>query len=141
MGDFRFRKQYRLRHRREFDHVFSQKARAGNDVLLVYGARNSYEYPRLGLTVSRKVGKATRRNRWKRLIREAFRLNRHRLPQGVDLVVIPRPQAQPTLESVSEALIQLAWRVNRKLQRRQSAELKENSGDSGTSSSRRPRNC
>ncbi len=141
MGDFRFRKQYRLRHRREFDHVFSQKVRAGNDVLLVYGARNECDHPRLGLTVSRKVGKATRRNRWKRLIREAFRLNRHRLPQGMDLVVIPRPQARPTLEGVAQALIQLAWRVNRKLNRRPEPRPEEGSGGSAGESSKPPRNC
>lgn len=127
MNDFRFRKKYRLRHRREYDRVFSQRVRAGNDVLLVYGARNPYDYPRLGLTVSRKVGKATRRNRWKRLIREAFRLNRHRLPQGVDLVVIPRPQAEPTLESVTRALLHLARRVERKLNRRQGPPPREDS--------------
>ena len=141
MGDFRFRKQYRLRHRREFQRVFSQRVRASNDVLLVYGARNTYDYPRLGLTVSRKVGKATRRNRWKRLIREAFRLNRHRLPQGLDLVVIPRPQAQPTLQNVTEALVQLAWRVNRKLNRRRRPPPQEGSDGSEGSLPKPPPSC
>ena len=113
MSDFRFGKKYRLRHRREFDRVFSQRVRAGDNVLLVYGAPNQLEFSRLGLTVSRKVGKATVRNRWKRLIREAFRLNREQLPGGLDLVVIPRPGVQPSLELVTESLIRQAWRVKR----------------------------
>lgn len=44
--------------------------------------------PRLGITVSRKVGNAVVRNRAKRLIREAFRATRSLWPADVDLVVI-----------------------------------------------------
>ena len=49
-------------------------------------------WPRLGLTVSRKVGSAVRRNRVKRLVREVFRRRKWELPSG-DLVVIARRNA------------------------------------------------
>lgn len=55
------------------------------------GAAGEEEEPgassRLGLAIGRKVGKSVVRNRWKRAIRQAFRLHRHRLPAAYDLVV------------------------------------------------------
>jgi ribonuclease P protein component len=52
--------------------------------------------PRLGMTVSRKVGNAVVRNRIKRTIREFFRQNRNRLDTGLASVVIARPRAGRT---------------------------------------------
>ena len=78
---------------------------------MVFGGPNDLPHPRWGLSVSRKVGGAVVRNRWKRLLREAFRLAREQLPVGVDLVVIPRPNAEPTLAGLLESLPRLAAKV------------------------------
>jgi ribonuclease P protein component len=59
------------------------------------------------------------RNRWKRAIREAFRLTREGLPKGVDLVVIPRRGAEPDLRHLRKSLPKLAQRVASKLTEKQ----------------------
>jgi len=60
---------------------------------------------RVGITVTRKTANAVRRNRIKRLIREFFRLNKAKLPQGHDFVFIARKDASRlTLSRITEEL-------------------------------------
>ena len=115
MGDQRFLKQYHVRRSADFQRAYRRRVVASDSNLVVYGHANDLPYPRLGLSVSRKVGNAVVRNRWKRLIREAFRLARAELPEGLDLIVIPRPDVRPALEPLKDSLGFLAHRIAGKL--------------------------
>ena len=117
MTSRRFLPQYHIRTAADFARVYDRRASASDNLLLVYACGNELGHPRLGLSVSRKVGGAVRRNRWKRLLREAFRLSREQLPVGIDLVVIPRPAAEPQLQPLMESLVRLAQRAAKKLTR------------------------
>lgn len=54
---------------------------------------NQFKQTRLGITVSRRYGNAVLRNRFKRIVREAFRLSRHQLVVGIDINIRPRTAA------------------------------------------------
>jgi ribonuclease P protein component len=117
MNDSSFPRQSRLRQQADFDRVYEGKAYAADEVLVVNGVRNGREESRLGLSVSRRVGNAVVRNRWKRLIREAFRAQRDQIPSGFDFVVRPRKGAVAAFGSVRTSLPELARRVARRTER------------------------
>jgi ribonuclease P protein component len=114
MPNFSFGRQYRIRTPAEFDCVYRAKVFAADDVLIVNACGTDLPHPRLGLSVSKKVGNAVVRNRWKRLIREAFRLSRAELPAGIDLVVRPQKGATPNLTAIQRSLPALARKVARR---------------------------
>lgn len=94
----------RLAGRKSFARVFAAKCSASNRHLVIYAAANELSYPRIGLSVGKKLGTAVKRNRIKRLLREAFRLEARALPKGYDLVCIPRATEAATLESYRAAI-------------------------------------
>ena len=87
----RFTRSHRLRHAREFQHVYGLRHRRESGPLLVYAAPNELTHPRLGLSVSRKVGGAVARNKIKRRLRESFRRIKTELADPFDYIVVVRP--------------------------------------------------
>ena len=118
MPRYTFRRQQRLVRQRDFQRVMRNACSAADPRLTVCVAENDTGRTRLGIGISRRVGSAVKRNRIKRLIRESFRLLQHELPAGLDLVVIPRRDDQPTLEGYQCSLRALICRAARKLSKR-----------------------
>ncbi len=87
MPDERFRKSERLHKRRDFLRVYAEGKRYNSPLFTIFARASERPVSRLGITVSRRIGRAVRRNRAKRLIREVFRKNKGRLPCPLDLVV------------------------------------------------------
>jgi ribonuclease P protein component len=89
----------RLSRSAEFERVYRQGRSTANRHLVVYAFPNGTdERPRLGLSVSRKVGGAVERNRVKRLLRESFTRAEATLRAGQDVVVVARPSAAELVE-------------------------------------------
>jgi len=86
----RFPREERIRSKRDFDRVFHEGRGFQLREIAVKAVLNDLGHPRLGLSVGKSHGGAVRRNRIKRLIREAYRLNRHRITVPCDIVVMPR---------------------------------------------------
>jgi len=127
LKEFSFPKSKRLVKNNQFRDVLANKNCAGDEILMVYAVKNDCELARLGVSVSKSSGNAVTRNRLKRLIREAFRLNQHQLPSGVDYMVMISPQwlkvkqdgkkaaKNLKLDQVADSLVSLALKAVRKI--------------------------
>jgi len=100
-------KRGRLSRSAEFERVYRQGRSHANRFLVLYTfPRASEGEPRLGVSVSRKVGGAVERNRVKRLLREAFGRHEDELAAGHDIVVVARPDVSDLAEREGLAGVQ-----------------------------------
>ena len=72
----------------EFKNVFNKGEFYYGNQVIVYILKNKYEYTRIGIAISRKIGKAVKRNRAKRVIRAAYQNYRNIVKSGYDIVFI-----------------------------------------------------
>lgn len=110
---FRLPSRARLHSQKEFQRVYSRGSRAtGEWITVVALRRRDQDGARLGVSVSKDHGAAVRRNKIKRLLREAFRLERHAFSPDLDMVLIPRQRDDKVvLAALRVELTQLAERI------------------------------
>jgi len=80
----------------KLNHIFQRLYRTGgqaNGYLVLYARKNRTDTNRVGITVSKKLGKANVRNRVRRRLREVYRLNEEKFQCGWDIVVVARTRA------------------------------------------------
>ena len=113
-----FPRSHRLSNRADFAAVYDAGVREARGPLLVYARPNNLDHPRLGLSTSRKVGTAARRNRIRRLLRESFRQLQHDLPGAYDLLIVLRPHEPLALADYRDLLMKTAAKLDAIWQRR-----------------------
>lgn len=126
-GSERFPVTLRVKSRGDFRRVFASGKVAADDVLVMHGVHQGAQESAgqtvatasstspIGISISKRVGSAPVRNRWKRLIREAYRTQKASIPAGLILIVRPRKGASPEYKSIRKSLRSLARRIDRKL--------------------------
>ena len=96
----------------KLNHIFQRLYRTqgqANGLLVLYARKNRTGTNRVGITVSKKLGKAHIRNRVRRRIREVYRLNEEKFQSGWDIVVVARARAiDADFEKLTRAYLQLA---------------------------------
>lgn len=116
----RLRKRHRLAHDNDYAAVFRAKVRKHRGPVTVFARPNGLEHHRLGLSIGRRFGLGVRRNALKRQLREAFRINQHRLPGAYDFIITARAHDIQNLDWYADTLTTLAVKIHRVWTERQS---------------------
>ena len=112
-----FPRRMRLLKPSDFARVYDSRQSAAAGPLVLYAAANAADAAaiRVGLSVSRRIGNAVIRNRWKRRLRETFRMVRAGLPAGNDFVIVVRsgepPAGAEAASRLGETIVSLVRRV------------------------------
>lgn len=89
-----FPRSRRMRSGLDFQRIYQLNQKSADANLVVLAATNTLNQTRIGLSVSRRHGNSVVRHRLRRMLREAYRLEQHHLPEGLDLVLIPGREAK-----------------------------------------------
>lgn len=103
-------KNLRVKKSWEFKKILKNKKISGNFILVSY-RKTGKNFPRLGIVISKKLGKAFLRNRFKRQLKEVFRTNIKNLP-AIDMVISPKSlKRPPSYKNLLKDLINLSSKI------------------------------
>jgi ribonuclease P protein component len=118
------KRKYRLRHNSDFQRVRQIGKSYASPILVLAFLRNELEYSRFGFVVSKRLGKAVRRNKIKRQMREIVRLEMSHIKPGFDLVFIARvPSSKASYPEISHSISKLLKTADLLVQSSQNTEL------------------
>ncbi len=113
MGSYPWQKGMRLRRSKEFRRVWKTGRSWAHSLFVLWVAPNTSSRTRVGLTASRKVGNAVKRNRARRLLREAARYLYPHIEDGWDVVLVARSSmGTARMQDVQQALEVLLRRAD-----------------------------
>lgn len=111
-----FTKDDKIRKRQDFLRLSPDGYKAQNKEFIAIFKENQGVCGRLGLTVSKRVGNAVKRNRTKRIVREYYRRNRHHLIKTIDINIIARqPVASLETDRIFHSLHGLFDKINHRI--------------------------
>ncbi len=87
---YKFKRSSRLKNNRNFQIVYQNGKSYVNKWAVLYVLKQTASPRRIGFAVGKKLGNAVVRNRVKRLMREVFRLNQHKIVEGIDILFVAR---------------------------------------------------
>ena len=87
------KKEYRVKKSQDFDNIIRKKQSFANRQFVIYYQENKLDHMRLGISVSKKLGKAHERNKLKRYVRQSFKTRKDFL-KNYDIIIIVRPAAK-----------------------------------------------
>ena len=87
----------------------------GTLVLFALPTASADQSIRIGITIPKKTGNAVQRNRWKRLIRESFRVQQVALPKGYEFIVRPKRGASPSWRAIEKSIPHLARKAAKRV--------------------------
>ncbi|CAN5656112.1 hypothetical protein BH09PLA1_BH09PLA1_17380 [soil metagenome] len=116
---FTFPRTHRLTGKLNFAATYDAGIHESRGPLRIFARPNDLPHARLGLSVSRRVGTAPRRNLIKRRLREAFRLLQHDFPRGYDLIIVVRPHKPLLLADYQKMLSATMVKLHNAWERRE----------------------
>ena len=107
-------RKFRLKKKGDFKMIYNQGKSLANSYLVLYSLKRSdHKQARIGITVSKKVGKAVERNKIKRRLREAVKLHLHELKEPFDIIFIARPKIKGiSYQDVEKNMVSLLRRAH-----------------------------